>query len=29
MGIDERVKYWLDVANEDLSLAEYIFKGGR
>ena len=26
---NERVKYWLDVANEDLSLAEYIFKGGR
>ena len=26
---NERVKYWLDVAEEDLSLAEYIFNGGR
>ena len=26
---NERVKYWLDVAKEDLSLAEYIFNGGR
>ncbi len=29
MITNERVQYWLDVANEDLSLAEYIFKGGR
>lgn len=26
---EDRVKYWLEVANEDFSLAEYIFKSGR
>lgn len=28
MSAEERVKYWTEVANEDLSLAEYIFNGG-
>lgn len=29
MATKDRIKYWIDVANEDLSLAEYIFQGGR
>ena len=29
MATEERVKYWLDVAADDLSLAEYIYDGGR
>ncbi|MBP3843122.1 MAG: HEPN domain-containing protein [Prevotella sp.] len=28
MSTENRAKYWLDVAEEDMSLAEYIFKGG-
>lgn len=28
MSTESRAKYWLDVAEEDMSLAEYIFKGG-
>lgn len=29
MATEDKISYWIEVANEDLSLAEYIFKGGR
>ena len=29
MAKEDKKKYWTDLAAEDLSLAEYIFKGGR
>lgn len=29
MTNEERVKYWLDIADGDLDTAEYLFKGGR
>jgi HEPN domain-containing protein len=29
MTTDERVKYWLDIVDNDLDTAEYLFRGGR
>lgn len=29
MKNEERVRYWLEIVNDDLDTAEYLFKGGR
>ena len=29
MTTDERVKYWLDIVDNDLDTAEYLYRGGR
>lgn len=29
MTQDERVRYWLDIVDNDMDTAEYLFKGGR